>query len=76
MQSSSELQTVIDPLTCVVFIQNLCTHIRTLPPEDRDKLAIRKNSITGIPEVQCFLEEMADFLDVGNIRNSQTMGFW
>ena len=38
--------------------------MKTLPESDIEKLKIRKDIVTGIPEVMCFVDDMNDFFDV------------
>ena len=48
-----------------INLQSLCKKIRSgLPEEKLDELWIRKDIVTGKPEVQCFLDDMDLFLQV------------
>ena len=45
--------------------QNLCQTLLDLDDSKIKKLKIRVNSITDLPEVNCFVQEIEDFMEVG-----------
>ena len=50
------------PFGCVIFLQEFCNDILELPQDKIEKLHIRKNIVTGKPEVNCFALDMNEFL--------------
>ena len=47
--------------------QDLCNALKNLDDSKLEDLKIRKNAATSQPEVQCFMQNLADFLEVSNL---------
>ena len=50
--------------------QNMCNTIRNLPSSRIDELAIAVDIVTDLPEVDCFVDDMASFYAV-SIKNNK-----
>ena len=46
--------------------QDLCNTIKRLPADRVEEMAIKLDLVTGIPEVDCFIDDMSDFYDVSS----------
>ena len=46
------------------LLQNMCKELKNLPKSVADKLKIRRDSITGELQVQCFVDQINQFLKV------------
>ena len=47
------------------MFQTLCDNIRGLSEDQIKNLGLAKDIVTGIPQVQCFTDDMAEFYAVG-----------
>lgn len=48
------------------FTQDFCKELKNLPEQQIKDLRIRRNAVTGEPEIQCFMERLNDYLQVLN----------
>lgn len=47
-------------------LKEFCKEIKNLPEKKIQNLRIRRNAITGEPEIQCFIDRLNDYLQVRN----------
>ena len=48
----------------IVGFKDFCDELLSLSSSRIKKLKIKVNSVTNLPEVDCFVKEMEDFLEV------------
>ena len=48
----------------VIFLQDFCDDLRNLSNDKIDDLKIKRNAVTGEPEVYCFPQLIKDFMAV------------
>lgn len=51
-------------LLFVCFFQKFCHELRNLQDHQMEKLRIRRNAVSGEPEIQCFMEKLKQYLQV------------
>lgn len=51
----------------VVFhlFKDFCKELKNLPDQQIRNLRIRRNAVSGEPEIQCFMERLNEYLQVG-----------
>ena len=56
----------MDELQIVSYcrLQDLCTKLKKMSKEEKDRLHIRDDLVTGESEVECFIDEMNTFYQV------------
>lgn len=54
-------------------LKEFCKEIKNLPENKIQNLRIRRNAITGEPEIQCFIDRLNDYLQVRKTLNISTI---
>ncbi|KAJ7373388.1 hypothetical protein OS493_012981 [Desmophyllum pertusum] len=52
----------LNPAECQVALLDFCKELKNLPEQQIKDLRIRRNAVTGEPEIQCFMERLNDYL--------------
>ena len=74
-----KLSIILEGETCIVVLEfsisvlikyssnsqkEFCKKIKNLPENQIENLRIRRNAVTGEPEIQCFMERLSEYLQV------------
>ncbi|XP_067028237.1 protein dispatched homolog 1-like isoform X4 [Acropora muricata] len=54
----------LNPTECQEAILKFCHELRNLQDHQMEKLRIRRNAVSGEPEIQCFMEKLKQYLQV------------
>jgi len=52
----------LNPADCQMALLDFCKELKNLPDEQIRNLRIRRNAVSGEPEIQCFMERLYEYL--------------